>query len=711
MSDPLFVAGSYTAASITQDDQECINYYCEVDPMKNPGTKQMGVSGERGVIALYPTPGTISLAQLLAAEVRGIYTVTGGNIMIAVSGNYVYSVNSSFVAIQIGTLLGSSGQVSMIDNGVSVYLVDGQNRYAYGLTTGIFSVLADGAFNGADRCGTVDTFIFYNNPQTSQWGCTNALSSVSSGLNLASMIGSPNNIVSIFNTNREVFLLGEKYSEPWINVGNFPFPFSVIPGTSMQHGCAAKHSVARFGESFAFLAQDDRGKAIVVMMKGYQPERISNFALENSMTQYSKISDAIAFSYQQAGHEFYVIIFPTADITWVYDLASGYWHKWLSMDANGVFHRHRSNCCAVFQGKIVVGDYQNGMLYQVSQSVATDNGAAIKSLRRARHMTDDLKRVFHRSLQLQFQPGIGLAGNPIPTGANYVSLPGISGSYASTPSAAVNQITGDIDIQAFISPVSWTPASPGMIVSKSDVSGNQRAYRFFLSVLGQLVASTSPTGVAFTADATSIVVPPSTGLWVRWTRQMDNGAAGHTDTFYTSTNASNVAPSWIQLGTPIVTAGTTSIFASSADLEVGTNNSGTGNAFQGNIYSAAVYNGINGTLAASMVANDSAISASSWISVQSGETWTIHGTAAVAGNYVGATQGSDPQAMLRWSDDGGFTWSNEHWASLGKQGAYRNRAVWRQLGESRDRVYEVSVTDPVYRTLVSAELMAETGAH
>jgi hypothetical protein len=54
--------------------------------------------------------------------------------------------------------------------------------------------------------------------------------------------------------------------------------------------------------------------------------------------------------------------------------------------------------------------------------------------------------------------------------------------------------------------------------------------------------------------------------------------------------------------------------------------------------------------------------------------------------------------MLRWSDDGGHTWGNEHWSSMGKIGAYYQRVFWRRLGMTlklRDRVYEISGTDPV----------------
>lgn len=60
-------------------------------------------------------------------------------------------------------------------------------------------------------------------------------------------------------------------------------------------------------------------------------------------------------------------------------------------------------------------------------------------------------------------------------------------------------------------------------------------------------------------------------------------------------------------------------------------------------------------------------------------------------------QGADPQIMLRYSDDGGRTWSNELWRSLGVIGAYRTRAIWRRLGRFRTRQIKLAITDPVRR--------------
>jgi len=79
-------------------------------------------------------------------------------------------------------------------------------------------------------------------------------------------------------------------------------------------------------------------------------------------------------------------------------------------------------------------------------------------------------------------------------------------------------------------------------------------------------------------------------------------------------------------------------------------------------------------------------------------------------NQINANTPTDnPKAMLRWSNDGGSTWSKEHWSNIGQLGKFKNRAIWRRLGWSRDRVFEVVVTDPVNAVIISANLKAEEG--
>ena len=75
----------------------------------------------------------------------------------------------------------------------------------------------------------------------------------------------------------------------------------------------------------------------------------------------------------------------------------------------------------------------------------------------------------------------------------------------------------------------------------------------------------------------------------------------------------------------------------------------------------------------------------------------------------GIAQGTDPQVMIQYSKDGGHSWSEEMWVSLGKIGEKKRRAILRRLGKFRDLVMRVKITDPVRRVLIGADLKVEEG--
>jgi hypothetical protein len=621
MPDFGFVGAAYEAPSIYQDAQECINFYPEIDPTK--------AQGERGIIALYPTPGLQTVAIMPnQEEVRGIRTLSGGEQVVVVCGDFVYVMESDYTPKMIGQMNSSTGLVGIVDNGVNVYIVDGAYRYTWfisnpssaiftgsistttltvgsvlsgtiavgqaifgqgiaqntvitalgtgtggagtytvsdsqtvastqinsvaataiftgditGTTLDVTSVASgtlqigqtleganvtdgtiitafgtgsggtgtytvspsqtaasatiyalnwtvlpstDGAFEGGGTVDITDNYFLYNKPDSQLWAASDLLSPITDPLSFASKDGSPDDLVALIVDRREVYLLGEMSSEVWIDSGGVPFPFTRIPGTSTQQGIAAQWSCARMGNSFAYVSKNNRGEAMIVRMNGYFPERISTHAVETTLVN-QNVSDALAWTYQLEGHEVYVVTFPSIGengLTWAFDNTTGLWHKWLYRNNRNEFERHRGNCCAFFNQQVLVGDYENGKIYQVAREFYTDDGAPIRRIRRAPHITSDLQRQYFHELQIQFQPGVGL----------------------------------------------------------------------------------------------------STG------------------------------------------------------------------------------------------------------------------------------QGEDPQAMLRWSNDGGSTWSNEYWTSIGKQGKYQNRAIWRRLGWSRDKVFEVSVSDPVKAVIISANLKAEAG--
>ena len=74
-------------------------------------------------------------------------------------------------------------------------------------------------------------------------------------------------------------------------------------------------------------------------------------------------------------------------------------------------------------------------------------------------------------------------------------------------------------------------------------------------------------------------------------------------------------------------------------------------------------------------------------------------------------QGSDPQFMLRWSNDAGQTWGSERLGAIGAQGEYSTRALWYGLGRARDRVFELSASDPVPWRISNAYLDLTVGTN
>mgnify|MGYP000561858189 CR=1 FL=1 len=474
MQTPILGA-SYVARSINAADNRMVNLFPEMTP-------------DNGQTAAFlnRAPGLEYLQTVGTGPIRALWAhQTNGSDFYVVSGNEVYKMSTmTGDPVLLGTVSGT-GPVSIADNGTQLFFACNPDSYIYNEVTNVFQQITDPDFPGAVTVGYLDGYFVFNEPDSQRVWVTSLLDGLSvDPLDFASAEGSPDGLVGLIVDHREAWLFGTDSVEVWYDAGLADFPLTRIQGAFNEIGCVAAFSIAKLDNGLFWLGTDARGQGIVYRANGYTGQRVSTHAIEYAIAQYSDISDAVAYTYQQEGHAFYVLTFPTGNATWVYDVATQAWHEragWL----NGAFTRHRSNCQCNFLGNTVVGDFENGNIYKMSLDVYADNGDIQKWLRSWRALPtgqNNLKRTAHHSLQLNCESGVGL---------------------------------------------------------------------------------------------------------------------------------------------------------------------------------------IDG-------------------------------------------QGSDPQAMLRWSDDGGHTWSNEHWSPMGKIGAYYQRVFWRRLGMTtklRDRVYEVSGTDPVKIAIMGAELI------
>jgi hypothetical protein len=218
----------------------------------------------------------------------------------------------------------------------------------------------------------------------------------------------------------------------------------------------------------------------------------------------------------------------------------------------------------------------------------------------------------------------------------YLALTGTSGDYASTPHTGVLGITGDLDLRAECAVADWGAAIQ-TLVGKYVTASNQRAYRLTTTTpSGLLRLYWSTDGTAFqTRDSTvaiSTVAANGTRVALRATLDVDNGNTEHTVRFWWAPYID--VSEWTQLGDPVVTAGTTSVFnATSAPLELGSSGgsggAGTTNLWAGRLWAAEVRDGIDGTVVASPRLQDETLVAGSWVD-SAGRTWTVNGSAAIA---------------------------------------------------------------------------------
>lgn len=232
-------------------------------------------------------------------------------------------------------------------------------------------------------------------------------------LNFSSADAEPDFIQAMAELHEQQYIFKKLNTEVWINTGLAGFAFQRLSGVHIEMGCAAPFSVTQVGEALVWLAQNDQGLGTVQAISGYEPKKISTKAIDGVIQGYSTISDAIGYCYQQHGHVFYVLIFPTANATWVYDFSTELWHSRAAF-ANGQFSRHWSNCYASYNNQCIVGDYRNGNIYAYNQNTLTDNGTPNKWVRSWRALQ---KPVFtpttYASLQIDMQTGIA-----VPDGTN-----------------------------------------------------------------------------------------------------------------------------------------------------------------------------------------------------------------------------------------------------------------------------------------------------
>lgn len=412
MKFPGFIGPSYQLSSLNVDCQRCVNLYPELD--------EIGTAKDQSVGALVGTPGlSAPLLTLPTSPYRGSYLANDGKNFYVVGGNVLYLVSTSYVATPVGTIGTSAGPVSMADNGIQLMIVDGVNGWWTTLgSASLTQVTSPNYLGPASQVKYEDGRFILNIPGTNQFFVSDQLAVTFSGA-FDSKSTMPDPIIGIETLLRNVWLFGANTTEVWFDAGNPPpsTPFSLIQGAFIEVGLAAQFSLKKINNTLFLVGQDDtHGVATVYMVNGgFQPQRISTQAVEFVMQNLGDISGTTAWAYEQNGHNFYCLNFKNSSgvsvssTTWCYDMSTGLWHERAYL-SQGIYQRSLIEGHDVFNNVHIVGDYQSGNIYQLSQEIYTDNGNPISRQRTFPHMNAEMRRIFYNALQIDFQPGVGIDG-------------------------------------------------------------------------------------------------------------------------------------------------------------------------------------------------------------------------------------------------------------------------------------------------------------
>lgn len=398
MKTPI-LGSSYVARSVNAADNRMVNLFPEAIP---EGGKTAGF--------LSRCPGLRRVLTVGTGPIRGMWVM--GNYGYVVSGLQLYKVDSTWNVTAIGAVTGT-GPASMSDNGTQLFIACNPDGFIYNATTLAYQQITDPDYPGAVTVSYIDGYFVFNEPNSQRIWVTSLLDGTAvDPLDFASAEGSPDNIVALTTDHREIWVFGTNSLEVWYDAGLADFPLARIQGAFNELGCAAPYSVAKLDNSLFWLGSDARGKGIVYRANGYTGARMSTHAVEFAIQNYSTISDAVAYTYQQEGHSFYVITFPTANATWVYDVSVNAWHERAGF-TNGAFMRHRSNCQMVFKEEVLVGDFENGNVYAFDLDVYADDTYTQRFVRSWRALPtgqNNLARTIQHNLQLDCESGVGLDG-------------------------------------------------------------------------------------------------------------------------------------------------------------------------------------------------------------------------------------------------------------------------------------------------------------
>lgn len=394
---PLLGSGIYGKSAVVTAQRRVNCYY------------EFREDGDSHKAVVYGTPGTTIFSSINAGPVRGMHSFTNKLLLFVVTGNALYEVNAAGTATLRGSVTGGTNFVGMADNGTQLIIVDGTKGWIYNTSTLVLAQITSPNF--PQNATTVDFdsgyFLVEDPSSIGLWRKSAAYDGlVWAATDSATAESSPDPLITLKVTKGVVLLFGALSLEFWQNVGSVGFPYAPIRAATQAWGLVAKRSIAEVNNQVYFLGKVQDGPPQVVVLDGSTPTRVSTHDLESIMGKFVTVADATAVSYTLEGHPMYQLTFPSAMQSFLFDASTKMWSEVQSGVA--VTGRHVAGVGCGFNGHNYVGDFNNGIIYNLDPNAYTDNGASILRLVQSRHVYEDHNVLGLDELYFRMETGVGL---------------------------------------------------------------------------------------------------------------------------------------------------------------------------------------------------------------------------------------------------------------------------------------------------------------
>jgi hypothetical protein len=415
---PGFIGETYTSRSLAVAGERCVNLFPEA-------VRGNGATA-RAPLIYYPTSGHKRVWDLgNNAPIRALFYEPGmGRAFAVASGNFFELFkDGTFKVVGVGL---SDGPTGIVTNSIQLLIVANGGAHIFDLNTSSMQAIVNPPFDDVSVAPAFMDNYFFVSPLGTRTFFRSALNDGTSwDSNDEETKSTYSDPISGFLSNTghgQLLIFGTRSLEPWYDSGDNNNPFLPITGSVVAQGTEAPQSITWADNTAFFLGSDSLGTCIVYRLNGYTPTRISNHAIEWAMQQYPRISDAVAFAYQEGGHTFYHISFPSGGkiieqpggivsvlpggATWVYDCATNMWHERCRLDGGAekmdraLFHME------AFGWHVIAGGDTTGHVYRMDRTYLDDAGSPLLHLRSAPVLNDERCWLYLGPFELDVQTGL-----------------------------------------------------------------------------------------------------------------------------------------------------------------------------------------------------------------------------------------------------------------------------------------------------------------